>query len=137
MPAKGIGKNTKNGKMGLAHACIRMTAQGDQPVQSTLENTWLLGRGSLRDTSKAVLDSARPEAQGDPDHSPGEAGAGKKILGPQAWQQNVDKPVPDSSEAPAAMKSGRITPADHTRHLADPTEHENDAQQPAAECRCT
>ena len=121
--------------MGLAQARVRMTAQGDQPVQSTPENTWPLGRGSLRDSSKAVLDSSRPAVQGNPDHSPGEGGAGRKTLGPQAWQQNVDKPVPDSNEAPVAIKSSRITPADRERHLADPTEHENNARQPAVECR--
>ena len=100
-----------------------MTAQGAQPFQSTPENTWPLGHGGPRDTSKVVLDSARPAAQGNPDHSPGEAGAGRKTLGPQAWQQNVDKLVPDSNEAPVAVKSGRSTPADRARHLADPKEH--------------
>ena len=137
MPAKGRGNNAERGKVGPAQARVHMAAQGAQPVQSTPENTWPLGRGSLRDTSKVVLDSARPAAQGNPNHSPGEASAGRKTLGPQAWQQNIDKPVPDSNEAPVAVKSGRITPADHATHLADPTERRNDAQQPEAECRCT
>ena len=128
MPTKGIEKNAEKGKVGLAQARVCMTAQGDQPVQSMPENTWPLGRGSPRDTSRAVMDSTRPAVQGDPDHSPGEAGARRMTLGPQTWQQNVDKLVPDSNEAPVALKFGRSTPADRTRHLADPAEHENNAQ---------